>query len=89
MSQPNDLSPRGDIWAVPAMPRAQWEAQTIEVRGAVHKALHNGWSGKLADARRLTGHKPFTIAVAMAAEDLGAPVGQMFTACRLRERAGR
>lgn len=79
----------GDIWAVPAMPRDRWESQRIEVWGAVHKALHEGWNGKLEDAHRLTGHKPFTIAVATAAEDLGAPVGQMFTACALRERIER
>lgn len=78
----------GDVWAVPYMPRDQWEQQRVEIWGAVHLALKDGWGGKLQQARRLTGLKPFIMPVAIVADDLGAPVGQMFTACSLRLRRG-
>lgn len=84
----------GDVWAVPYMPRDQWKAQTPEVWADVEQELRRGWGGKLRQARELCGaisydppaEGPFRYGVAEAADGLGAPVGQMFTACALRAR---
>lgn len=83
----------GEVWAVPYMPRDQWQAQPFQVWCDVEEALHEGWHFKLKDAYRLaTGHEPdgpsdwLTMETAIAADDLGAPVGQMFAVCALRAR---
>lgn len=77
---------QGDIWTVPAMPLEEWDQQRDSVWQAVERELHNGWHFKLEDAYRLAGTTRFGGVVAVRANELGAPVGQMFTACALRAR---
>jgi hypothetical protein len=86
----------GDIWAVPAMPTERWEEQPESVWHRVEHELRNGWGGKLKDAYRLvhgqdtpTAGGILSTPVARKANELGAPVGQAFTACSLRERGSR
>jgi hypothetical protein len=78
----------GEVWAVPYMPRNQWVWQSEETWAAVHTALRKGWAGKVNDAQRLMKHSTFSPEVACAADDLGAPVGQMFTVVVLARRLG-
>jgi hypothetical protein len=82
---------RGSAWDVPSMPRDQWQKWGAEVWADVEDALHEGWHFKLKDAYRLAhGHEPteqrgwLTPEAAVKADDLGAPVGQMFMVCALR-----
>lgn len=79
----------GEVWAVPYMPRDEWDRQPGSVWLEVETALREGWSGKLDDAYRLTGFTLFTPSVARMADELGAPVGQMFTVVALRHRVTR
>jgi len=79
----------GDIWDVPYMPQWQWNHQPQAVWDAVYSALRAGWSGKVSDAQRLCRDIGFGIGVATKADELGAPVGQMFTACAMRRKAGK
>lgn len=83
----------GDVWAVPPMPPDKWAKQPIEVWHGVETELRRGWGLKLADAHRLVRgtERPsevvvMDIRVARQASELGAPVGQLFTACMLRQR---
>jgi hypothetical protein len=82
----------GDVWAVPPMPRDRWMLQPPEVWRAVEREISPRWRFKLVDARRLAhgdyGAKAWNYTVAVLADDLGVPVGQMFTACLLRLRRG-
>jgi hypothetical protein len=72
--------------------------QEPQVWEDVARELLNGWGGKCKDAVRLnrnavlaTGDETdgywLTIPVARIANELGAPVQQLFTVCALRRRA--
>lgn len=85
----------GDVWAVPYMPREQWKRHPRPVWDAVELGLREaGYGGKVRQAQEICGtvsYDPptrgqFLYGVAEAADDLGAPVGQMFTAVVLRQR---
>lgn len=86
---------QGDIWHVPYMPREQWASQPFEVWSAVEDTIFEaGYGGKLKDAYRLVNGQDrddpsdwLTMPTAIAAADLGAPVGQAFTVAVLRTRS--
>jgi hypothetical protein len=87
--QAHDRMKAADIWALPKMHRNGWRNQAAEIWADVlTEILRVGYGGKVRQARGLTGEE-WGEATAMAAEDLGAPVSQCFTACSLRVRAGR
>jgi hypothetical protein len=85
----------GEVWAVPYMPREKWMDHPRHVWAAVEQGLiEAGYGGKVRQAREITGaiaYDPpsqgrFLRGTAELADDLGAPVGQMFTVCALRAR---
>lgn len=87
-----------DVWAVPMMDFDQIASQPDCVWSEVSRELLNGWGGKCKDAVRLhrnaclaTGDETegywLTLPVARIANQLGAPVQQLFTACSLRARS--
>ena len=60
--------------------------QPIAVWGMVEDELVDGWSGKFQDACRMAGVEPLVLVMKSAklANELGAPVQQLFTACAIR-----
>lgn len=78
----------GEVWAVEPMARPLWLVQPPHIWDAVLSGLMNGWGGKVSDAMRLVGTDDFTHRVGVVAEELGAPVGQMFTVVVMRLREG-
>lgn len=78
----------GEVWAVTPMARPAWIEQPQPVWDAVERALMQGWGGKVGDAMRLAGTDEFTFRVGQLAEEMGAPVGQMFPVVVMRSREG-
>lgn len=83
----------GDVWAVPQMPLDQWRQQPQSVWYAVERGLLDGWTFKCAVAvERTNGQRSLdkpgwlTYDAAVYANEMGAPVAQLFTACALRSR---
>jgi hypothetical protein len=77
-----------DIFAVSPMDSERWNNQSPKVWENVHSRLRGGWSGKLDDAHRLAAMGAFNFKVAKAANELGAPVGNLFTVFSLAEMMG-
>jgi hypothetical protein len=87
-----------EAWAVPPMPLDAFLEQPDAVWRCVERELiRDGWAGKCRDAIRLSlhdvprsdgplGHGWLTFEVAKIANELGAPVQQIFTACTIRSR---
>jgi hypothetical protein len=87
-----------EAWAVPPMPLEALLEQPEAVWECVERELlRGGWIGKCRGALRLSlydGPRPdeplgqgwLTLEVAKIANELGAPVQQLFTACAIRAR---
>lgn len=87
--------PEGSVWSVPPLAPDAWGRQPREVwRAVAEEARRLGYRERLLRAADVHGANTsdgewFDFPIALTAAELGAPIGQLFTACLLRRRAGR
>lgn len=83
----------GDIWAVPPTPAAEWPTLSQTIWRDVERVVRSAYPGRCRQVLRIDSQASFpaawlTYPIAIELNAMGAPVAQLFTACRLAQRIG-